>query len=41
MDHTVLPANHTIPASTMFRSPDGAVLRLHLLTPKGWKTEYS
>jgi len=46
MDHTVLPANNTMPAFPSWRSPDGATttteaadiqlqLTTHLSTPKG------
>ena len=50
MDHTVLPANNTMPAFPLWRSPDVTTtateatdiqlqLTTHLSTPKGWKAE--
>ena len=50
MDHTVLPANNTMPAFPSWRSPDVTTaateaadvqlqLTTHLSTPKGWKAE--
>ena len=50
MDHTILPANNTMPAFPSWRSPDVATtateaadiqlqLTTHLSTPKGWKAE--
>jgi len=50
MDHTVLPANNTMPAFPSWRSPDGTTTATeatdtqllhttHLPTPKWWKAE--
>jgi len=50
MDHTVLPANNTMPAFPLWHSPDVTTtateaahiqlqLTTHLPTPKGWKAE--
>jgi len=50
MDHTVLPANNTMPAFPSCRSPDGTTtateaadiqlqITTHSSTPKGWKAE--